>query len=182
MTANNDLDFSMDSIPEEWTKASEDASSSEVPKVKVKPGKPGKQKKMPSRQKTDLFSAGFLGTAVAIASGVGWYFIEVNDPRLFWWGPVIVGLLIGLGVRIAGGSASPGKSFAISTLLLCITIFVVGLAIARSNLNSQFSSVDRSSLESQFILEQFTHLNSWIGLVGAFFAMAITSFGGAKRS
>ncbi len=179
MTTNDKFNFSVDTVPDEWTEAVQQAPSAGS---QHRPTGRGGPKVMPSRQKTDVFSAGFLGVAVAIASGIGWYFLEVNDPGYFWWAPAAIGLLIGFGVRLAGGSASPGLSFAVSTVLFCLTVFVTGIAIARFNLVDQLAAVDADSLESQLIFDQFTRMNSWLGLVGGFLAMSLTSFGAVKRS
>ncbi len=180
MVTNNDSNFSVTTVPDEWNEAVRDApGGGEAPQHPV--GRSG-PKVMPSRNKTDLFSAGFFGVAVALASGIGWYYLETNDLDYLWWAPAAVGLLIGLGVRLAGGSASGGLNLGVSAVLFCMTVLVAGLAISRSNLIAQLTPVSADSLESQFILDQFTRLNSWLGLAGGLLAMTLTSFSGTKLS
>ena len=173
MTANDDFDFSIKTAPADWN----EAAPAQPDQRAVSRPKQTTTKKLPSGKQADLFSASFIGIAVCLTSGVGWYLLENRWNRSIWWAPAIIGLLIALAVRISAGAQAPGLRCGLALALYSVTILGAGVALARKHLIAQFAPVDFRSLESQFQFDLLSRGESVAGLIAGVVAIVVLSIG-----
>lgn len=178
MTANDDFDFSINSVPTEWNEAAQTTTTESSQRTVVKDRS---ARALPSNEQADLFSAFVLSLACSIVSGVLWYLAETTFSQTFWWAPVFVGLLLALGGRTGGGVATPELRFGLSLAFYCVTVLFIGLVIAQTNLETPFHSPTFDEVESRFIFDRFTRLVSQVGVAGGLVVIWVISFGLAKR-
>jgi hypothetical protein len=128
--AGSSYDFSMETIPDSWVDASvESGQDDTAPLTRRRPRFP-----VPHAHRADSLAALLGGLAMAITVGAAWFALETRNALVSPWLVAAAGLLIGLGVRIAGGPYEPPLRAMIALVLFLVTSFVTSYLIVRHGL------------------------------------------------
>ncbi|MFV0523075.1 MAG: hypothetical protein ACK5RL_01090 [Acidimicrobiales bacterium] len=148
MDRDKGYDFSDRTIPQSWHYAAKEAPHADAPAPKKK----DRRRPVPARTTADLFSAIVFGGAVSAVTGAGWYLAEtvldVHSPLA----PILVGVLIGLGVRFSAGPHDPGARGTLALVFYLLTTSVVVFLLSQgvAQTTSASAGFERRLLGTRF--------------------------------
>jgi hypothetical protein len=127
VNTEQDLDFSVDSIPESWHEA-----AVEAPKAERRPLRAaGPVELLPTGISADLATASLAGLAMSIVAGYAWYELATAAGLTSPWVAVGLGVVVAVAVRLGGGAHDPQSRAVLSLLLYLATWSIVMFGISR---------------------------------------------------
>lgn len=159
-------DFSMDSVPDAWRSAADDA-----PEVDQSPLKRKRSMLvMPSGEKLDLTTALISALALSVASGTTWYLFETRYLSNSPWLAVLVALIVTLAVRLGGTSADRELRATMSSVFFMATVMTTVYFIERTEFRAAYGeNPDLAESELAFVRDRLSEpevVLSWVaGLV-----------------
>ena len=141
------LDFSVREMPQAWLDASAEAPQpDETPVVK-------KTRKLKSTSHVQMDSVGAVLGAIAtsVVGGGAWYYIDTDGVSNSPWLPVILGAVMGLGVRLGGGKPEPSQRASIAVSWYLLTITAVLYALQRTAVLAYLPDAGWSQIERSII-------------------------------
>lgn len=106
------FDFSVRELPQAWLDASQEAPKGDGRPLSSKLRK--SKKSLVSERRIDLFGALVGALAISVVTVAAWYGAETGDVWVSPWAPVLVGLVIGVGVRLGAGKPEPSQRASIA--------------------------------------------------------------------
>ncbi len=136
MGPRDQYDFSTAEIPAEWYEAAADAPEP-VPGRLTRSKLPGG---LPLGQQYNAFSAVMITIVLSGVSTYAWYVAEAGSDASYPWIPVVIGVVIALSLRFAGGEAEHRLRAAMAFGFYLVTVTVSLLLIGRADYLSLYGS------------------------------------------
>jgi hypothetical protein len=133
------FDFSLDTIPERWLNAARGSGLSMSPSPLRR--RPPRTPVPSAYQHVDPVASFLGGLAVTTVTGIAWYVLEADGTVASPWMLIMVGFVIGLGVRFGGGPYDPGIRAAIALGLYTACVAVVSYLLVHHDLRQSFPNI-----------------------------------------
>ncbi len=179
MKTETSYDFSMNSVPDSWHEAADEAPAPDP--------KPLYKKKslavMPIGDKVDLTTAFIASVVMSVLTGVTWYLFETRRVTDSPWLALAVGVFIALAVRLGGTAAEPDIRATVSAVFYLATVLTTVYMIERHDFRLLYTvSPGLKESESALVRDRLTEptvIFAWV--LGLVTTMQLSYWTGRRR-